>query len=453
MRLDDYLAYKPSRQAKFVIYTAISGDFDDLIQHAYISKDADYICYTDQLVQHPGIWEIRPLQTPHLDRVRSAKYHKMFPNELFPTVQFSVWIDGNMDVLNAALEHRVDDLMASNTLLATNVHFERNCAYEEALACCWYQLDDVRVISNQVKYLNQQGFPHDYGLFETNMMVRDHHHPLNIALMQSWWGMIVRFSRRDQISFTYVLYQHQMTCAKLFPRNPRFGHDFIYKGHNKKLKSQLYIDTGDGFHPGQIVVAECFVSQGKVFNLVFDVTPYAGIRRLRFDPIENEFCRLSIESVHSTGAMTNDSIPPQLPDASSCSEDVFRNDFYNYVHNGVQVHDGYIDFETFDPQVTWLVTADIRRFVIKGQIQWHQAHEKITALVQKIQVASAENIAMTSTLAELHLAHQHALQAVTEPMQSTITGLQRLIDQIHASSTWRLGKALLWLPKVLFKRG
>ena len=436
MQSDDYLAYKPLRQAKFVIYTAISGGFDDLIQHAYVSKDVDYVCYTDQAVPDPGIWEIRPLETQHLDRVRSAKYYKMFPNELFPTHQFSVWIDGNIDVSTSKLEQSVTKLIAQNTLLAANIHFERRCAYEEALVCCRMQLDELAVISAQLMHLSQQGFPRDYGLFEMNMIFRQHHHPQNIALMQSWWDMVLRFSKRDQISFTYVLHQHQMICEKLFPRNPRFDRDFVYKGHNKKLRSLLYIDTGDGFHQDKTVFAECFVSSDKAFRLVFDVSSYRGIKQLRFDPVEGEFCRLQIRSLKVTFSDDQERSIHSPEMKALC------------VSNGHWAADGMMEFDTFNPSITLPLAGEIDTLVIQGQITHVLPDDKINSLV--LRAARVTDLMTANLMQGQHL--EQSLYKLGE-LERKVSELQARVQAILASRTWRVGKALLWLPKVLFKRG
>lgn len=436
MRLEDYLDYKSQRQAKFVIYTAISGVYDDLIQHTYVSKDADYICYTDQPIVHPGIWQIRPLERRHLDRVRSAKYYKMFPNELFPAVQFSVWMDGNIDVLTNQLEQRVATLMASNTYISANVHFERICAYEEALVCCRLQLDDLAVISNQLKRLSEKGFPRDYGLFEMNMIVRQHHHPQIIALMNSWWDMVVRYSKRDQISFTYVLHQHQMTCEKLFPRNPRFDHDFVYKGHNKKLRSLLYIDTGDGFNQDKTVIAECFVGSDTTFTLLFDVSAFRGIRQLRFDPVEGEFCRLQIRFIKVTFADGQEQSLRFSEIEALC------------VSNGQKDADGMLEFDTFDPNILLPLACDIKGLLIQGQIAHVPPGHKINTLGQR--AAQLTDVMAANLTLGQHL--EQNLQTLGQ-LERKVSELQTTIQALLASRTWRAGKALLWLPKALFKRG
>ena len=435
MQLEDYLVYKQRRQAKFVIYTAISGGFDDLIQHAYVSKDADYVCYTDQVVAHPGIWEIRPLETRHLDRVRSAKYYKMFPHELFPEASYSVWIDGNIDVLTSQLEDRVFNLIASSTVLSANEHFERNCAYEEALVCCRFQLDDLAVISKQLKHLSEHNFPREYGLFEMNMIVRQHHHFQSIALMKSWWDMIVRFSKRDQISFTYVLHQHQTNCEKLFPRNPRFDHDFAYKGHNKKLRSLLYIDTGEGYHQEKTVLSECFVGKDAVFKLVFNINSFMGIRQLRFDPVAGEFCRLQISFLKITFSDGHQQSMRFSEIEALC------------VGNGKQAADGMMEFDTIDPNITLPLAGDIKCLLIQGQITFVELASKINMLLQLAEQATVTKAANQALGQQLE---QNLFKS--GQLERKVSELHTTVQAMLGSRTWRAGKALLWFPKMLFKR-
>lgn len=461
MQRDDYLVYKPQRTAKFVIYTAISGGFDDLIQHTYVSKDADYVCYTDQNVPNPGIWEIRPLETQHLDRVRSAKYYKMSPNELFPTYQFSVWIDGNIDVLNDALQCSVEALILGKKVIASNIHFSRDCSYAEALVCRNSLLDDSAVILRQIEYLEQLEFPHNYGLFESNMIFREHHQPSNIALMRSWWDMVLRFSRRDQLSFGFVLFQNQQTCEVLFPVNPRLGSDFSFKPHNKKMLSTLYVDTGRGFHEQEIWLGDGVIRDGAHFSVVFENMPFKAVKQLRFDPVDGQFCRLRLERILLTFSSGLEQSIPFAAIAALCSS------------NGCHEADGMTAFETFDPHVTLPLSGDIRRLVVQGYIQHIQPGSKINALVERATQASAKHAELSSR--HVLLTDQHAdvvlrFDAATvhntvlgqslvqkqqnlEAREAQVSELQSKIQAILASRTWRIGQALLWLPKMLFKRG
>jgi len=433
MLLNDYLIYKSTRKAKFIIYTAISGNFDDLIQHTYVCKDADYVCYTDRIIAYSGIWEIRPLEARGLDRVRSAKYYKLFPQDLFPDAQYSFWIDGNIDVVNNRLEQRVNELIDSGTHISANIHFERQCAYDEAQVCLFAKLDDVALILSEIQYLEAQKFPRGLGLFEMNMIFRQHHQPGNKQLMQSWWDMILKFSKRDQISFTYALHQLKINCEKLFPVNSRLGSDFSYKPHNKKMHSVLYVDTGQGFKAEQMVTAEGFIVGGSTFSLLFNISLFSGIQQLRFDPIHDAFCSLRINKLSATmqdGGVQNFS-----------STDV--NAWHAF--NGVLNKNGVFDFDSVTPQIVISVSGHITQVLIQGDIYLLHPSKKIADLKEQLTSALLEKQQQDLRLVELQqLGHQSQLRA---------TELQTRVQEIHASRTWRIGKALLWLPKFLLKRG
>ncbi|MEY4425751.1 MAG: hypothetical protein RL535_49 [Pseudomonadota bacterium] len=433
MLLNDYLIYKKTRKAKFIIYTAISGTFDDLIQHTYVCKDADYVCYTDSIISDSGIWEIRPLEAKDLDRVRSAKYYKLFPQNLFPDAQYSFWIDGNIDVVNNRLEQRVNELIDSDTLISANIHFERQCAYDEAQVCLFAKLDDPALILSEIQYLEAQKFPRGLGLFEMNMIFRQHHRPENKQLMQSWWNMILKFSKRDQISFTYVLHQLKINCEKLFPVNSRLGSDFSYKPHNRKMHSILYVDTGQGFQAEQMVSAECFMGSGTSFSQLFNISQFSGVQQLRFDPVHDAFCSLRINKLSAT--MQDGSVQNVL------STDV--NAWHAF--NGVLNKNGFFDFDCVTPQIVISLSGHITQVLIQGDIYYLHPSKKIDDLKELLTSILCEKQQQDVRLVELQ---QSASQS-----QLRAAELQLRVQEIHASKTWRIGKALLWLPKLLFKRG
>ena len=107
LRIKEYLKYKETRKAKVVIYTSITDNYDNLIQHKYISKDFDYICYTDSEIKNPGIWEIRKIKDSNLDSNRKAKIYKILPHKYLKKYDYSIWIDANIDVLSDKLEKRM----------------------------------------------------------------------------------------------------------------------------------------------------------------------------------------------------------------------------------------------------------------------------------------------------------------------------------------------------------
>ena len=230
MIVNNYNEYKKSRKAKVVIYTAISNGFDDLIQHNYISKDFDYICYTDTKIKNPGIWEIRQLKDRNLGSNRNAKYYKLFANKLFPNYEYSIWIDGNINILDNTLEQRIYELIKEKALISANKHFSRNCIYNEALVCLIDLIDEEKKIFNQISYMKKNGFPRNQGLFEMNIIFRVHNNTIIIQAMNDWWSIINKYSKRDQLS-----------CKQMYPVSHRKLKGFNFVKHSKDLNSKVKV--------------------------------------------------------------------------------------------------------------------------------------------------------------------------------------------------------------------
>ena len=77
-----------------------------------------------------------------------------------------------------------------------------------------------------------EGFPRQFGLYETNVVLRKHNEPLVGKVDVDWWREIDSGSRRDQLSLTYVLWKDNAdmiafgkkgTCA----RNVQQNHVFL----------------------------------------------------------------------------------------------------------------------------------------------------------------------------------------------------------------------------------
>ncbi|MFC1781265.1 hypothetical protein ACFLZ8_03280, partial [Planctomycetota bacterium] len=80
----EYNAEKPKRKAKVVVYTAIIDDYDPLILPEYITKDWDYVCFSDKQIPGEHIFEIRKPDYHNPDPTRIARYIKTHPHLYFP---------------------------------------------------------------------------------------------------------------------------------------------------------------------------------------------------------------------------------------------------------------------------------------------------------------------------------------------------------------------------------
>ena len=201
-----------------VVYTCITGGYDDLYDHSYINHDWDYVCFTDNTnIARSGSssWQIRQLVFNKLDNIRNNRWHKIHPHILFPEYQQSIYVDGNINILNNYLFDDVAKVLDKSHKMSVALHPDRSCIYDEFDVCVDIGKDIKELMENQIELIRKDGFPEQQGLFESNIIYRLHHDEKVIAVMEDWWWWIEHYSRRDQLSLTYVLWKHGMSIEPL----------------------------------------------------------------------------------------------------------------------------------------------------------------------------------------------------------------------------------------------
>ena len=77
-----------------VIYTAIFGRYDTLIEPTYLPEGWDLVCFTDTDFESET-WEIRNVKGIFKDSTRDARKYKVLPHRWFKEYDYSLWVDGN----------------------------------------------------------------------------------------------------------------------------------------------------------------------------------------------------------------------------------------------------------------------------------------------------------------------------------------------------------------------
>lgn len=207
-----------------VIYTAITGDYDVLKPPPPI-KGCHFIAFVDNPRKNIAKgWEKLQLIPFQSDPVRNSRRYKVTAHEMFPQAAYSLWIDGTVEIqtgfdLNALIEQ----CLAQHDLALFN-HPKRNCIYDEAKACQERRLDNPLIINSQMAKYQSEKYPRNHGLVYSGIILR-RHVPIVELLNTTWWKEICNGSRRDQLSFNYVLWKIGLTCATLpgrYSKNPFF---------------------------------------------------------------------------------------------------------------------------------------------------------------------------------------------------------------------------------------
>ena len=213
---------------KGVIYTCITGGYDNLIQHNCINQNFDYVCFTDnkELIKQKqaGIWQIRPLVFDKLDATRNNRWHKTHPHILFPEYDLSIYLDSNIDVLSPKLF----DSIKPDKKLQVPTHYARDCIYEEAKEAIKLRKESPANIEKMMGFLKKNHMPAHYGLNENNILIRQHKDKHVQKMMDEWWSFIENYTKRDQLSFSFVLWKNGVKVDDISFDNARFDYKNYY---------------------------------------------------------------------------------------------------------------------------------------------------------------------------------------------------------------------------------
>lgn len=205
-----------------VIYTCLTGDYDNLPTHEYINNEYDYVCFTDNKnllsLENYGAWKIKPLVFDELDNVRNNRWHKTHPHILFPEYEWSVYVDSNISIKSDWLFTEIEG-KKSNIIIP--IHFERNCIFSELDAVLEAGKENFENVQKMRDFLEKESFPREYGLNENNVIYRKHNNIDIIQIMEEWWGFISNYTKRDQLSLSYVLWKHNIRPIDISIHNLR----------------------------------------------------------------------------------------------------------------------------------------------------------------------------------------------------------------------------------------
>lgn len=205
---------------KKVIYTCITGEYDDACAHVYVDDTWDYVMFTDNpyLLSMPQYmhWGIRPLQYNKLTNVKNARWHKINANKLFPEYDISLWIDGNIVIMKPEFFKRINRMIERGTAIAIPPHPERTCIYDEAEKIKELKIDNKNTVNQEMRILHLTRYPRNNGLNETCIMLRRHNDNRIKRLQRKWWRMVDKYSKRDQLSYNWAAWRCGVQTRPLF---------------------------------------------------------------------------------------------------------------------------------------------------------------------------------------------------------------------------------------------
>lgn len=220
-----------------VVYTAIFGKHDILIDPRQPYHGCDFICFTDQSNLKIEIWKPVKVKQKFPSPIIANRHFKWLPHRYLQEYEYSLYIDSNI-ILYADPVRLIGKYLALADIAMPHHPF-RNCLYEEALANLRENKVTFGQIYAQVMTYMRLGYPRFNGLFEQNIILRKHNRPNVIKCMESTWIELEKWGNyRDQIVFPYIAWQEREGTVFMV-ENSRQCREFLYLPHVKRQPNLL----------------------------------------------------------------------------------------------------------------------------------------------------------------------------------------------------------------------
>lgn len=230
---------------KKVIYTCITNNYDNVIDLTSYNDEYDYIVFTDNIYMDvPSHWIIKKIPDKLLkySSVKQQRYIKTHPHEVLSNYETSIWIDGNVNILND-----VSELIYDKYDIEIPLHPHRICIYDEGKRCILLKKDSEEIITNQLTKYEEEGYPTKNGLVQSNIIIRKHNNKDCIKLMEDWWSEIEKYSHRDQLSFNYALWKNKNSIKIFYLDKNIYDSKFFHwnklHGENKEKRNTEIIQN------------------------------------------------------------------------------------------------------------------------------------------------------------------------------------------------------------------
>lgn len=187
------------------VYTAVFGRYDGLLEPPADTGGADFVCFTDDPELVSAGWDVRViLPAFQEDSVRSARLVKILGDESLDNYDVVVYIDASVR-LRVAPQILIDAWLPADAEMAVAHHSYRDTLLDEFDEVIRLNYDDrARVYEQLVHY----GLAHTDQLERrpmwTGILIRRAAPAVHDA-MRVWAWHVLRYSRRDQLSFPIAL--------------------------------------------------------------------------------------------------------------------------------------------------------------------------------------------------------------------------------------------------------
>ncbi len=207
---EEYFPFMKRKRIAF--YTCIVGSYDSLKEPLSISPECDYYLISDKKPEKETVFQyidIKQYLPEHIeDNTKKNRFCKINPHIIFPQYRYSVYFDGVLQV-SSTLVKFIENLPETRVIALAKNYWPG--LYMEAMRVMLSRRDNEEIVKEQVEKYWLEGMPENFGSVFCGILIREHNNPVCRKLMKDWWDQVENYSKRDMISFPYVLWKNGYT--------------------------------------------------------------------------------------------------------------------------------------------------------------------------------------------------------------------------------------------------
>ncbi|HEM3651150.1 TPA: DUF616 domain-containing protein [Streptococcus suis] len=203
----------PFLNERVVVYTSTFGGDFSILEPLFIPDNCDFFYIGDRDITNSSVWKSLEPETvipnyKSLSNIEKNRFVKMNPHKIFKDYKYSVYIDGNIQLVGDPSEF-VNLIGKSG--IALHKHRSRISAYDELEIILKLKKININDYDKFCIFLKNSLLPDNFGLAECNVIARDHYNPISTKITEQWWELFYDLKIvRDQISFPIVVYKNDI---------------------------------------------------------------------------------------------------------------------------------------------------------------------------------------------------------------------------------------------------
>jgi hypothetical protein len=170
-------------------------------------------------------WRLIEMPIEQSTPILQAKYVKWMSHKLLEDYDVAVWLDAYLAPnlsSTTLLQQWISQAYSARVALVHRKHDMRNCVWEECRAIVEAKRDTPEHVEALKRRLKAIQMPNQFGLFDTNMMIRFHKQKACTEVSEEVWKSLQIDTYRDQLIVTPVYYNKGFKAYAALPLQQAF---------------------------------------------------------------------------------------------------------------------------------------------------------------------------------------------------------------------------------------